>query len=435
MGWGYESYYRPYVPVAQRKAKAAREVAKRQKAGQTVSPVKVEGLKITKTFWGNSWCQHLESYSDFANRLPRGRTYVRNGSVVDLKIEKGKITALVSGSELYDIVITISELPKSSWSAIKTQCAGQIGSLVELLQGKLSKEVMEIVTRRDTGLFPKPSEIKKRCSCPDSASLCKHLAAVLYGVGNRLDSQPELLFLLRHVDHLELIDTAGQADLGGRTAAKGKKTLAAADLSDMFGVEMAGPDSLPAPKKSKSSNSTTAFSQSTVETSVAAKKTAARKSVSNASASETTTAKKPPAKKLPAKKSPAQKSAAASVVPKKSAKSALTADLKSTKKSAKTAAAQAKPALPAAQTRPEPSTIARPRRKGTALSDIPVASTGTTTGKKATKPTKATASSTVPSTASPKRRATSTAKTTATSTAKMERQSPPIKKKPVPRLG
>ena len=423
MGWGYESYYRPYVPVAQRKAKAAREVAKRQKAGQTVSPVKVEGLKITKTFWGNSWCQHLESYSDFANRLPRGRTYVRNGSVVDLKIEKGKITALVSGSELYDIVITINELPKSSWSAMKTQCAGQIGSLVELLQGKLSKEVMEIVTRRDTGLFPKPSEIKKRCSCPDSPSLCKHLAAVLYGVGNRLDSQPELLFLLRHVDHLELIDTAGQADLGGRTAAKGKKTLAVADLSDMFGVEMAGPDSSPAPKKSKSSKSATARSQSTVETSVVAKKTAARKSVSNASAPETTATKKPPAKKSPAQKAPAQKSAAASVVPKKSAKSAMTA------------AAQAKPALPAAQTRPEPSTIARPRRKGTALSDIPAASTGTTTGKKATKPTKATASSTVPSTASPKRRATSTTSSTPPSTAMAEHQSPPIKKKPVPRRG
>jgi uncharacterized Zn finger protein len=241
MGWGYyDNYYPPYVPVAERRANAAKEVAKLVKKGQKITPVKIEGRKITNSFWGNSWCNNLEAYSDYENRLPRGRTYVRNGSVVHLEIGKGQITAMVSGSELYRVKITISELLGQQWKDVKKECAGQIGSLVELLQGKLSKEVMEIVTRKGSGLFPKPREIKMSCSCPDSAGMCKHLAAVMYGVGARLDYQPELLFTLRQVDHLELIEGAGKVDLVGKPKKGGKKTIDTGDLAGMFGIEMAG---------------------------------------------------------------------------------------------------------------------------------------------------------------------------------------------------
>ncbi|HEV3384691.1 MAG TPA: SWIM zinc finger family protein [Gemmata sp.] len=240
MSWYYG--FRPYVPVAQRRAKAAREVASRTKKGQTVSPICIDGRAITSTFWGKAWCTNLESYSDFANRLPRGRTYVRNGSVVHLAIEKGRIKALVSGSELYEIEIDISSLDKNSWRALKEQCAGKIGTLVELLQGKLSKAVMEMVTNREQGLFPKPKEIEMRCSCPDYAGMCKHLAAVMYGIGNRLDTSPELLFLLRGVDHLELIEQAiPSAPVGtGSTA----PTLTTDNLGDIFDIEI---DAAPAP--------------------------------------------------------------------------------------------------------------------------------------------------------------------------------------------
>src|SRR4051812_7398452 len=184
--WGYGGFA-PYVPAAQRRAQAGREVAQRMKKGKSVSPVRIDGRNIASTFWGKAWCTNLESYSDFSNRLPRGRTYVRNGSVVDLKIEKGKIKALVSGSSLYEVQIDIATLSKPHWSKLKEQSAGQIGTLVELLQGKLSKAVMELVTHRDQGLFPKPKEIKMSCSCPDYAGMCKHIAAVMYGIGNRLD--------------------------------------------------------------------------------------------------------------------------------------------------------------------------------------------------------------------------------------------------------
>jgi uncharacterized Zn finger protein len=232
--------FRPYVPVAKRRAQAAREVQNRIKKGQTVSPVVIQGRTIASTFWGKAWNDNLESYSDFENRLPRGRTYVRNGSVVDLQIHPGKLTALVSGSELYTVDITITPLPAADWQRLKTSCAGKVGSLVELLRGRLSKDVIRIVTERGKGLFPKPGEIKMECSCPDWAGMCKHIAAVLYGVGARLDHQPELLFRLRKVDHLELIEDAVAGVAGTKTETT-KKTLAANEVADVFGIEIAEP--------------------------------------------------------------------------------------------------------------------------------------------------------------------------------------------------
>ena len=228
--------FKPYVPAARRRAQAAKEVARRVKKGQSVSPVRIEGRTIASTFWGRAWCENLEGYSDFENRLPRGRTYVRNGSVVDLKIAKGRIEALVSGSELYEVRIEIAALPQPNWRALKVQCTGKIGSLVELLQGKLSKAVMEKVTDRREGLFPKPQEIEMRCSCPDYAGMCKHVAAAMYGVGNRLDSSPELLFVLRGVDHKELIEQAiPTAPVGTKGRAP---TISTDDLGALFDIEI-----------------------------------------------------------------------------------------------------------------------------------------------------------------------------------------------------
>ena len=160
-----------------------------RKKGVDIQPVEIDGRKIAKTFWGEAWCDHLESFSDFENRLPRGRTYVRNGSVCHLAIAKGQIEAKVSGSELYNVKVDIKTLPGKKWTAIKGRCSGQIGSLLELLQGRLSDHVMEVVTDRKEGLFPLPGEMSFKCSCPDWAVMCKHVAAVLYGVGARLDTQ------------------------------------------------------------------------------------------------------------------------------------------------------------------------------------------------------------------------------------------------------
>ncbi|HZA34846.1 MAG TPA: hypothetical protein VE505_07960 [Vicinamibacterales bacterium] len=239
-GYDYDSYgFRPYVSVAARRARAARELAKLQKNGRAMSPIAIDGRRIASTFWGKAWCDNLERYSDYANRLPRGRTYVRNGSVVDLQVGPGRVTALVSGSAMYDVQVTVGPVPRARWIAICKDCSGAIDSLVELLQGRLSKGVMTRLCEEKTGMFPSPADIRFTCSCPDWASMCKHVAAVLYGVGARLDRQPELLFTLRKVDQQELIATAGSelSTKGKRPA--GTKVLARDDLSEMFGIEMA----------------------------------------------------------------------------------------------------------------------------------------------------------------------------------------------------
>ena len=237
MSW-YNYGFRPYVPVATRKATARREMAKLEKQGKAICPVIIEGRTIARTFWGKSWCDNLESYMDYANRLPRGRTYVRNGSVVHLDISPGKLEAVVSGSELYKISIGIAPAAKDKWEALCKQCAGGIGSLIELLQGRFSNEVMGILTQKETGLFPSPKEIKMHCSCPDSASLCKHLAAVLYGVGSRLDHHPELLFVLRSVNHEDLISQAAAAtDLTAKADASGTE-ISESEISNVFGIEL-----------------------------------------------------------------------------------------------------------------------------------------------------------------------------------------------------
>ena len=247
----YDSGWKRYVPVAERRREAAREMEKRKKQGHAVSPVIIEGRAIAKTFWGKSWCENLERYSDFANRLPRGRTYVRNGSVVDLQSAPGAIRALVSGSALYKVDLTVAPVPKSRWKSICEDCGGAIDSLVELLQGRFSKGVMERICRQNQGLFPAPAEIKLLCSCPDWADMCKHVAAVLYGIGARLDHQPELLFRLRAVDEKELINNAGKAlPLTTHALAAGK--VLGGDLSDIFGLDMAqGASSDPGPPDGK----------------------------------------------------------------------------------------------------------------------------------------------------------------------------------------
>ena len=226
-------------------------MAKLKKKGHPVSPVVVEGRTIVKTFWGKAWCDNLERYSDFANRLPRGRTYVRNGSVIDLQIAAGEIKALVSGSEIYKVEVKVAPVAKARWKSICKDCAGAIDSLIELLQGRFSKGVMERVCRQKTGLFPSPDEIQLSCSCPDWADMCKHVAAVLYGIGARLDQQPDLLFRLHDVDEKELIARAGQSLPVAKKAPAAKKVLGGEDLSALFGLDMA-PDASPTkPKRQK----------------------------------------------------------------------------------------------------------------------------------------------------------------------------------------
>jgi len=228
--------FRPYVSVATKRKQAARELAQLKKQGREVFPVTIEGRTIAASFWGKSWCTNLERYSDYENRLPRGRSYVRNGCVLDLQVAKGEVAAMVRGSSLYTVKVTITPVAPPRWKGICRDCAGSIDSLVELLQGRFAKAVMDRVCREGDGLFPAPREIKMSCSCPAWADMSKHVAAALYGVGARLDHKPELLFVLRGVDQNDLLADAGQEIPLAKSAPA--KVLDDGDVAALFGLEM-----------------------------------------------------------------------------------------------------------------------------------------------------------------------------------------------------
>ncbi len=251
------SGWKRYVPVAERRLKAQRKMDQLRKKGEQPQPISLLGKKIAETFWGISWCKHLESFSDYANRLPRGRTYVRNGSVCHLAVSEGRIVAKVMGSELYEIKIKIQKFPDEKWTLLKEKCAGGIGSLIDLLRGQLSGEIMSIVTDRKEGLFPSPQEIDLHCSCPDWAIMCKHVAAVLYGVGARLDREPDLLFVLRGVRHEELIQLDHEVALQTATQEGTDARLAVDDLSEIFGIDLqTSVEPTPAPSRKKKTATT-----------------------------------------------------------------------------------------------------------------------------------------------------------------------------------
>ena len=295
--------WKPRPSVGARRRQAELEKAKLLKQGRVIAPVTILGHKLAHTFWGKAWCANLESYSDYANRLPRGRSYVRNGLVVHLEIAAGSISALVRGSSLYTVSITIASVPKVRWTSIRKDSGGAIDSIVELLQGRFSTAIMERISRQGDGLFPSPREIDLDCSCPDGAVMCKHIAAVLYGVGARLDEQPDLLFTLRRVDAQELISTVGahtRLTAGGRSSAKG---LEGSNLSELFGLQLAeGPASREpkrvAKKSAKPKASVTAAQKSTRATKTgSAKKGAKPKASARAAPKSSRTKKKASVKK------------------------------------------------------------------------------------------------------------------------------------------
>ena len=285
--YSYWGYFKPQPTVWERKEKAAETIARLTKKGASLSPVKIEGRTIARTFWGEAWCDNIESYRDYAYRLERGRSYVRSGAVIDLQISEGLVKALVigSGRKPYEIEIRIDKMKKDAWDALVKRSSGKISSLMSLAQGKLPKEMLEDFCNPETGLFPKPREIHFDCSCPDGASCCKHVAAVLYGIGARLDETPELFFTLRGIDPNSIV----AAEVVDAITDGAESELADADLGDVFGISI---DAEPGDAEVAS-----------------AKKRGLKRAASKKSMVAAKTQKKAPAKKTSAKKTAAKKTA------------------------------------------------------------------------------------------------------------------------------
>ncbi len=232
-----------YVPVWEKSARAEKKREQLKKKNPDIRPVIVEGRAIASTWWGKSWNNNLERYADYANRIGRGRSYVRHGAVLDLGIGPGRVTAMVQGSRAkpYDVQIRIKALGPKTWSEIKKVCAGKFDSLRDLLAGKFPPSLSDIFTAQGKGLFPSPKEIALSCSCPDWAVMCKHVAATLYGIGVRLDEDPSLFFTLRKVQMADLVTEAVEetTDMLLKKAKRKKKgVIADADIGSVFGIVM-----------------------------------------------------------------------------------------------------------------------------------------------------------------------------------------------------
>jgi len=229
--------YPGYVSAAERRRRIASALRDLERRGLDPAPVVIPGREIAATFWGRAWCEHVEGLADLATRLPRGRSYVRSGAVVDLRVEPGAVRARVCGTELYASTVRVARLPRARWDAVRRACTGRIASLVALLAGKLPDAAMEVLSDPERGVFPGSDELELGCTCPDGARLCKHLAAVLYGIGARLDREPELLFVLRGVDAEDLVAEAG--DAASRVAGGGAAAaLPPGALAEIFGIEL-----------------------------------------------------------------------------------------------------------------------------------------------------------------------------------------------------
>jgi uncharacterized Zn finger protein len=232
-----------YVPVGEKKEKATRKLKALQKKNPNIKPVMIQGSAIAKTWWGKSWNQNLERYADYGNRIGRGRSYVRNGAVLDLQIGAGEVNSLVQGtaSKPYSVTVKIKSIEKGTWKTIKAACQGKFDSLPELLEGKFPKSLGEILFAKGQGLFPSPKEIEFSCSCPDWAHMCKHVAATLYGIGARLDEDPLLFFKLRKADVHDLISEAVEdkaRDLLQKAGRKSSRVIEETDLTKIFDIEM-----------------------------------------------------------------------------------------------------------------------------------------------------------------------------------------------------
>lgn len=241
----YWSYPR-YVSVAEKRAKATKKLKQLKKKNPHINPIVIEGTAIARTWWGKAWNRNLEAYADYSNRIGRGRSYVRHGAVLDLQIHSGKVESLVQGSRSkpYSVRIQIKAMAKKNWKEIKTASEGKLDSLQELLAGKFPKALGEIFTTQGKGLFPSPKEIDFACSCPDWASMCKHVAATLYGISARLDQDSELFFKLRQVKMKDLV-TEAVGEKTRKLLKKARKKTARviddSDLADVFGIDMESP--------------------------------------------------------------------------------------------------------------------------------------------------------------------------------------------------
>ncbi len=235
------NYTKTYSPISFEELQQKSKTTKSTNKKQALEPIEVIGnsRQICTKWWGQAWCKNLEKYADYENRIARGKRYVRAGAVIDLKIKKGVVDAKVQGTRRkpYDICIHIAPLLKEAVDNIVSKCS-KLKNVEELIKGNIPLQMQELFTGRD-GLFPTPKEIAFDCSCPDWASMCKHVAAVLYGVGIRLDENPLLFFELRGIEYEQFVGAAIEIRIEEMIANENKpsnRIITEKSIMNIFGI-------------------------------------------------------------------------------------------------------------------------------------------------------------------------------------------------------
>ena len=191
--------------AADLEALAKKRLAELQSDGEELQPVVATTRKLAEHFWGSAWMKHLARCEAGGLCLAPGRTLLRHGCVLDLRLAPGLVTARVSAQELYEVRLQLKPLDAERTTALAQSCRGHIDSLVSLMEGKVDAAVLERLCDPDSGLLPEPADWHMGCTCPDWAEPCPHAAAAIYAAGVMIDQDPALLFTLRAVDPAALI--------------------------------------------------------------------------------------------------------------------------------------------------------------------------------------------------------------------------------------
>lgn len=227
-----EEDYTPRMPVARLATLAAERLRELQSNGAELCPVVNKSRKLATNYWGAAWMRHLARCEAGGLNLAPGRSLLRHGSVLDLRLSQGKIAALVSADELYEVELSITPLDDERLEHLKKACYGNIASCVALLEGKVDADVLNMLCADETGVLPEPADWHMYCSCTDWSEPCAHAAAAVYAAGCLIDAEPGLLFTLRGIDVSALLPSEQPLQLASDAS------FDAAALSATFGIDI-----------------------------------------------------------------------------------------------------------------------------------------------------------------------------------------------------
>ena len=197
--------FAPRLKAADLQKLAQQRLAELQAGGEELRPVINTTRKLASHFWGSAWMKQLAHCESGGMCLAPGRTLLRHGCVLDLRITPGCITALISAEKLYEVDLHISPIEGERLETLSQACYNHIDSLLALLEGNTNPDVLQQLCHPDHGLLPTPQDWRMRCTCPDWAEPCPHAAAAIYAAGCLIDTAPHLLFTLRGIEPASLL--------------------------------------------------------------------------------------------------------------------------------------------------------------------------------------------------------------------------------------